>query len=38
MAKRTFDKNFLVDELDLPWNDDIIKVQEIIDTTRWVEV
>lgn len=35
MAKRTFDKNFLVDELDLPWNDDIIKVQEIIDTTRW---
>ena len=35
MAKRTFAKEFLVDELELPWNDDIIKVQEVIDTSRW---
>lgn len=31
----TFKKDFLVDELDLPWNDDIIRHNEIIDTTRW---
>lgn len=35
MAKRTFQKDFLVDELELPYNNDIIKSNEICETTRW---
>ena len=35
MITRTFTKDFLVDELDLPDNDDIIKHVELIDTSRW---
>ena len=35
MATRIFKKDFLVDELDLPYNDDIIKLNEIVDTSRW---
>ena len=35
MRKRTFKKDFLVDELELPWDDNIIRRNEIIDTSRW---
>ena len=35
MAKRTFTKDFLVDELELPFDSDNIKINEIVDTTRW---
>ena len=31
----TFKKDFLVDELDLPWNDDIVKHDEVVDNSRW---
>jgi len=31
-----FKKEFLLDELDLPWNDDIIVKNEIYDQRRWV--
>ena len=30
-----FKKDFLVNELDLPYNSDIIKLDEINDTSRW---
>jgi len=32
---KTFDKKFLVDELDLPYNDDIVVLNETVDTSRW---
>lgn len=35
MPDRTFTKDFLVDELDLPDNDDIVVSSELIDTSRW---
>jgi len=35
MTTRTFTKEFLVDELDLPDNDDIVVYREISDTSRW---
>ena len=35
MADRIFAKHFLVDELELPYNDDIIKLNEIVETSRW---
>lgn len=35
MNKKIFDKTFLVDDLDLPYNDEIIKVNEVVDTSRW---
>ena len=35
MANRTFTKDFLVDELELPYDSDKIKINEIVDTTRW---
>ena len=35
MATRTFTKDFLVDDLDLPDNDDIVKLRKMIDTSRW---
>jgi len=35
MTTRTFTKDFLVEDLDLPYNDDITKVNEVIDTSRW---
>lgn len=33
--KREVDPAYLLDELDLPYNKDIILVNEIIDTSRW---
>ena len=33
MAIKTFSKDYLVDELELPWRNTI--VDKIIDTTRW---
>ena len=37
--KRTFDKDFLVDELGLPYEDgDNIQSDYIVDTTRWSEI
>jgi len=35
MSKQIFKKDFLVDELDLPFNNDLVKMDEIIGTTRW---
>lgn len=35
MSKRVFEKKFLVDELELPWNDEIVKRDEIVDNSRW---
>jgi len=35
MSTVTFSKDFLVDELDLPDNDDIVMIREIVDTSRW---
>ena len=35
MSTVKFKKDFLVDELDLPYNDDIVKSDEIDDTSRW---
>ncbi len=33
--KRIFTKELLIDELDLPYNRDIVKSDEPIDTSRW---
>lgn len=33
--KKQFTKELLVDGLDLPWNDSIVKYNEVIDTSRW---
>ena len=38
MITRTFTKDFLVDELDLPDNDGIIVYNELIDTSRWSNI
>jgi len=35
MSAVTFPKSLLVDELDLPYNSDIVKQDEVVDTSRW---
>ena len=35
MSNVKFSKDFLVDELDLPDNDDIVMLDEIVDSSRW---
>lgn len=38
MAVKTFSKNVLVEELDLPYNGDIVKSDNIVETSRWSEI
>ena len=38
MKKIKFKKDFLVNELDLPYNNDIIQEDNIIETSRWSEL
>ena len=33
-----FKKDFLINELDLPYNDDIVQEDNIIETSRWSEL
>lgn len=35
MIKKMFDKKFLIDELDLPWNVKIVVHSKIVDHSRW---
>ena len=38
MKNIKFKKDFLINELDLPYNDDIIQEDNIIETSRWSEI
>ena len=38
MTKIKFKKDFLINDLDLPYNDDIIQEDNIIETSRWSEI
>jgi len=35
MTQRVFTKDQLVNEFDLPWNDDMVKSNDMYETSRW---
>ena len=35
MSKKDFTKEYLKEELELPWNDDLVQEDKITDTSRW---